>query len=76
MIVLRNQGEDHGEQTEHQEGAGEPRKHAQEGDEPVQFGIRVRVQLRVQDHLIFKLTSRLHTTSVLDILHMHGKLRR
>jgi hypothetical protein len=37
---------------------------------------RVRVQLRVQDHLIFKLTSRLHTTSILDVLHMHGKLRR
>jgi hypothetical protein len=37
---------------------------------------RVRVQLGVQDHLVFKLTSRLHTTSVLDVLHMHGKLRR
>jgi hypothetical protein len=24
LIVLRNQGEDHGGQTEHQEGAGEP----------------------------------------------------
>jgi hypothetical protein len=31
---------------------------------------------RVQDHLIFKLTSRLHTTSLFDVLHMHGKLRR
>jgi hypothetical protein len=37
---------------------------------------RVRVQLRVQDHLVFKMTSRLHTTSVLDVLHMHGRLRR
>jgi hypothetical protein len=39
LIILRNQGEDHGEQTEHQEGAGEPRRHAQEGGEPIQFGI-------------------------------------
>jgi hypothetical protein len=28
LIVLRNQGEDHGEQTGHQEGAGEPRRRA------------------------------------------------
>jgi hypothetical protein len=35
-----------------------------------------RVQLGVQDHLVFKLTSRVHTTSVLDVLHMHRKLRR
>jgi hypothetical protein len=39
LIVLRNQGEDHGGQTEHQEGAGEPRRHAREGGEPIQFGI-------------------------------------
>jgi hypothetical protein len=39
LIVLRNQGEDHGGQTEHQEGAGEPRRRAQEGGEPIQFGI-------------------------------------
>jgi hypothetical protein len=31
---------------------------------------------RVQNHRVFKLISRLHTTSVLDVLHMHGKLRR
>jgi hypothetical protein len=31
---------------------------------------------RSPGHLIFKLTSRLHTTSILDILYMHGKLRR
>jgi hypothetical protein len=62
---------------EHQEGAGEPRRRARKGGEPIQFGIaRIRVQLGVQDHLIFKFTSRLHTTSVLDVLHMHGKLRR
>jgi hypothetical protein len=30
---------------------------------------------RSQDHLVFKLMSRLHTTSVLDVQHMHGKLR-
>jgi hypothetical protein len=28
------------------------------------------------DHLVFKLTSRLHTTSILDVLHMHRKQRR
>jgi hypothetical protein len=39
LIVLRNQGEDHGGQTEHQEGVGEPRRHAREGGEPIQFGI-------------------------------------
>jgi hypothetical protein len=26
LIVLKNQGEDHGGQTEHEEGAGEPRR--------------------------------------------------
>jgi hypothetical protein len=39
LIVLRNQGEDHGGQTEHQEGAGEPRRRAREGGEPIQFRI-------------------------------------
>jgi hypothetical protein len=39
LIILRNQGEDHRGQTEHQEGAGEPRRRAQEGGEPIQFGI-------------------------------------
>jgi hypothetical protein len=39
LIIFRNQGEDHGEQTEHQEGAGEPRRRAREGGEPIQFGI-------------------------------------
>jgi hypothetical protein len=38
LIVLRNQGEDHGRQMEHQEGAGEPRRRAREGGEPIQFG--------------------------------------
>jgi hypothetical protein len=37
LIVLRNLGEDHGGQTEHQEGAGEARR--REGGEPIQFGI-------------------------------------
>jgi hypothetical protein len=53
---------------EHQEGAGEPRKCEQEGGEPIQLG--------VQDHLVFKFKSRLRTTSILDILHMHRNLRR
>jgi hypothetical protein len=39
LIVLRNQGEDHGGQTEHQEGAEEPRRRAREGGKPIQFGI-------------------------------------
>jgi hypothetical protein len=39
LIVLRNQGEHHGGQTEHQELAGEPRRRAREGGEPIQFGI-------------------------------------
>jgi hypothetical protein len=39
LIVLRNQGEDNGGQTEHQEGAGEPRRHAREGGKPIQFRI-------------------------------------
>jgi hypothetical protein len=39
LIVLRNQGEDHGRQREHQEGAGESRRCAREGDEPIKFGI-------------------------------------
>jgi hypothetical protein len=39
LIVLRNQGKDYGGQTEHQEGAGEPRRRAREGGEPIQFGI-------------------------------------
>jgi hypothetical protein len=31
LIVIRNQGVDHGERAGHQEGVGEPRKHAQHG---------------------------------------------
>jgi hypothetical protein len=37
LIVLRNQGEDHGGQTEHQEGVGEPRRCARDGGEPIQI---------------------------------------
>jgi hypothetical protein len=39
LIVLRNQGEYHGGQMEHQEGAGEPRRRAREGGKPIQFRI-------------------------------------
>jgi hypothetical protein len=39
LIVLRNQGEDHEGQTEHQEGAGELRRRAREGGKLIQFGI-------------------------------------
>jgi hypothetical protein len=35
LIVLRNQGDDHGGQMEHQEGAGEPRRCAREGGKPI-----------------------------------------
>jgi hypothetical protein len=38
LIILRNQGEEHGGQTEHQKGVGEPRRCAREGGEPIQFG--------------------------------------
>jgi hypothetical protein len=39
LIILRNQGEDDGGQTEHQEGAGGPRRRAREGGKPIQFRI-------------------------------------
>jgi hypothetical protein len=39
LIVLRNQGEDHGGQTEHQEGVGQPRRRPRESGEPIKFGI-------------------------------------
>jgi hypothetical protein len=39
LIVIRNQGLDHGGHVRHQEGAGEPRKHAQQGGGPIQFGV-------------------------------------
>jgi hypothetical protein len=35
LIVLRNQGDDYGGQTEHQEGAGQLRRCARQGDEPI-----------------------------------------
>jgi hypothetical protein len=40
LIVIRNQGVDHGEHAGHQEGVVEPRKHAQHGGGPRQFGIQ------------------------------------
>jgi hypothetical protein len=39
LIILRNQGDHHRGQTKHQEGAGEPRRRAREGGEPIQFEI-------------------------------------
>jgi hypothetical protein len=41
LIILRNQGEGHVGQIEHQEGARESRRRAREGGEPIQFGIVV-----------------------------------
>jgi hypothetical protein len=40
LIVNRNQGVDYGEHAGHQEGARDPRKHAQHGGSPIQFGIQ------------------------------------
>jgi hypothetical protein len=39
LILLMNQAEDHIRQMEHQEGAGEPRRRAREGGEPIHFRI-------------------------------------
>jgi hypothetical protein len=39
LIVIRNQGVDHGRYVGHQGGAAEPRKHAQQGGGPSQFGV-------------------------------------
>jgi hypothetical protein len=39
LIVIRNQGVDHGGHVGHQEGAGEPRKHTQQGGGPSQFRV-------------------------------------
>jgi hypothetical protein len=40
LIVIRNQGVDHGGQVGHREGAGDPRRHAQQGGGPNQFGVQ------------------------------------
>jgi hypothetical protein len=40
LIIIRNQGVDQGGHPGHQEHAREPRKHAQHGGSPSQFGIQ------------------------------------
>jgi hypothetical protein len=40
LIVIRNQGVDHGGHVGHQEDAGEPRRHTQQGGGPSQFGVQ------------------------------------
>jgi hypothetical protein len=40
------------------------------------FGVRLRVQLRVQDHLAFKLMYMMRMRYDLDVIHIHGKIRR
>jgi hypothetical protein len=40
LIVIRNQGVDHGGHVGHQEGVGGPRKHAQQGGGPSQFEVQ------------------------------------
>jgi hypothetical protein len=39
LIFIRNQEVDHGGHVGPQEDAGEPREHAQQGGEPIQFGV-------------------------------------
>jgi hypothetical protein len=39
LIVIMNQGVDHGGHVGHQEGDGEPREHAQQGGGPRQFRV-------------------------------------
>jgi hypothetical protein len=48
LIVIRNQGVDHGGYVGHQEGAREPKKYAQQGAGPIQFGAGP-IQFRVQE---------------------------
>jgi hypothetical protein len=40
LIVIRNQEVDHGGHVGHQKGAGEPRKHTQQGGGSSQFGVQ------------------------------------
>jgi hypothetical protein len=40
LIVIRNQGVDHRGHVGHQEGAGDPRKYAQQGRVPSQFRVQ------------------------------------
>jgi hypothetical protein len=40
LIVIRHHGVDHGGHVRHQEGAGGPRKHAQQGGGSSQFGVQ------------------------------------
>jgi hypothetical protein len=40
LIVIRNQGVDHGEHMGHQQGGGEPRKYTQHGGSPSRFRIQ------------------------------------
>jgi hypothetical protein len=68
LIVIRNQGVDHRGHVGYQEGAGDPRKHSQQGGS--------RSQLGVQDHLAFKLTYMACPISNLGDLNMHGKIRK
>jgi hypothetical protein len=39
LIVIMNQGVDHGEHVRHQDCAGELRKHTQQGGDPIQFRV-------------------------------------
>jgi hypothetical protein len=39
LIVIRNQGVDHGAHVGYKESVGEPRRHAHQGGDPIPFGI-------------------------------------
>jgi hypothetical protein len=40
LTLIRNQGVDHGGHVGHQEGAGDPRKHTQQGGGPSQLEVQ------------------------------------
>jgi hypothetical protein len=54
LIVNRNKGVDHGGHVGHQEGAGDPRKQAQQGGVLSQFGVQEPDFESNSDHLAFK----------------------
>jgi hypothetical protein len=64
----------------HQEGAGEERRCAHQGGDPIQsnseFQSLTSSPTRSPDHLGFKLMYRTHTKSDLDVLYMNGKRTR
>jgi hypothetical protein len=61
----------------HQEGAGEHKEHARWRANPIwSYIVSLRIQLRVQDQLTYKLLHRTRPASDLGNLHMYEKIRR